>query len=159
MLIVAVTALLIVANGAPVLAGNLLAQSASWRIDGQLTLWDGRPLFGATKTWRGLIASLVLSALAAMLLDLGWKTGALVALGAMLGDLLSSFSKRRMGLASSARATGLDQIPEALIPACLLSQVLGYSWTILLPAAFLFVAVDICLSPLLYRLGLRRVPH
>ena len=37
--------------------------------------------------------------------------------GAMLGDALSSFIKRRMGAAPSSRATGLDQIPEALLAA------------------------------------------
>ena len=31
---------------------------------------------------------------------------------AMLGDLLSSFWKRRVGLAPSWQAIGLDQIPE-----------------------------------------------
>jgi hypothetical protein len=159
MLILAVTFLLIVANGAPVPAGKLLGKTASWRIDGGITLRDGRPLFGTSKTWRGLFASLLLTALIAALLGLGWQVGALVATGAMLGDLLSSFCKRRMGLGSSARAIGLDQIPEALIPAWLLNQVFGYGWTVLLPAAVLFVMVDISLSPVLYRLGLRRVPH
>jgi hypothetical protein len=34
----------------------------------------------------------------------------------MIGDLFSSFCKRRFGLPSSSRARGLDQIPEALLP-------------------------------------------
>jgi hypothetical protein len=35
----------------------------------------------------------------------------------MAGDLLSSFVKRRLNLPPSSRATGLDQIPESLLPA------------------------------------------
>ena len=31
----------------------------------------------------------------------------------MLGDLLSSFIKRRIGIAPQGRAAGLDQLPEA----------------------------------------------
>src|SRR5438477_12422592 len=34
----------------------------------------------------------------------------------LAGDLLSSFLKRRFDLAPSTKATGLDQIPEALFP-------------------------------------------
>jgi CDP-2,3-bis-(O-geranylgeranyl)-sn-glycerol synthase len=39
----------------------------------------------------------------APLIGLSWKVGALVALTAMLGDLFSSFLKRRMGLAPNAK--------------------------------------------------------
>src|SRR5262245_45390103 len=41
---------------------------------------------------------------------------------AMTGDLISSFVKRRMGLAPSDRVTGVDQIPESVLPllACII---------------------------------------
>ena len=34
----------------------------------------------------------------------------------MAGDLLSSFTKRRMRLASSSMAPGIDQVPESVLP-------------------------------------------
>ena len=42
----------------------------------------------------------------------GLGIGLLVAATAMAGDLLSSFLKRRLALAPSSQAIGLDQIPE-----------------------------------------------
>jgi len=159
MAILAVSALLIVANGTPLVLSNLLGQRANWRIDGGVTLADGRALFGATKTWRGLAGSLIATTLLAILLGLGWQVGLLVAAGAMVGDLLSSFSKRRLGFASSARAPGLDQLPEALLPALGLYFFFSYPLWLVLIATLLFVAVDVGLSPLLFRWGLRRVPH
>lgn len=159
MLIIAIAFLLIVANGAPVVLGKLMGRTADWRIDGGTVLPDGRPLFGATKTWRGLVAAILATGFTGWLLGFGWLAGFLVGAGAMLGDLLSSLLKRRLGLGSSAKAVLLDQLPESLIPVWLLSAGFGYSWTVLIPAAILFVLVDIALSPILYRLGLRRVPH
>ena len=50
------------------------------------------------------------------MIGLDWRIGALVAAMAMLGDLFSSFLKRRMGLAPSRQAIGLDQIPESCFP-------------------------------------------
>src|SRR5690606_6647640 len=120
---------------------NLLGQRANWRIDGGVTLADGRALFGATKTWRGLVGSMLATTSLAVLLGLGWRVGLLVAAGAMLGDLLSSFSKRRLGFASSARAPGLDQLPEALLPALGLFYFFSFPWWVLLIATLLFVAV------------------
>jgi hypothetical protein len=157
--ILAITFLLIVANGAPVVLSKLMGPTANWRIDCGITLPDGRPLFGTTKTWRGLVAAIVTTALVARLLGFSWLEGASIGVGAMAGDLASSFLKRRLGFDSSARAILLDQLPEALIPMWVLNAGFGYSWAVLLPAAMLFVLVDITMSPLLYRLGLRRVPH
>jgi hypothetical protein len=37
--------------------------------------------------------------------------------GAMIGDLFSSFLKRRLRMPPGSVAIGLDQIPEALLPA------------------------------------------
>jgi len=67
-------------------------------IDGGLTLQDGYPLLGNSKTWRGLIAAIVLSTCASVLVGLQWQTGALAGAFAMLGDCLSSLIKRRLGV-------------------------------------------------------------
>lgn len=151
--------LLVVANASPLLVGNLLGRFAGWRIDSGKTLADGRPLFGATKTWRGLFSSLLFTGLAAWLLGHGWPLGLVVAAAAMTGDLLSSFIKRRVGMASSAKAIGLDQLPEALIPALFLRLLFDFSWTVVIVAAAIFAIVDVAASPLLFKLGWRRQPH
>ena len=77
----------------------------------------------------------------------------------MTGDIISSFIKRRAGLASSARALGLDQIPEALLPMLLAWLWLDLGWLIVAVVVVLFTVSNILLSPILYRLGIRHQPH
>src|SRR4030065_1972864 len=82
-------ALLIVANGAPVLGKNIFGAAFSTPLDGGLTLPDGRPLFGPSKTIRGLPLSLAATAPTAAALRLDWLDGVLSAGPALSGDLLS----------------------------------------------------------------------
>lgn len=109
-----------VANAAPVVLGGL------WPIDQGLRLWDGRPIFGASKTWLGffggILAGLLTSILMAHALKGGpfdlWASqpdwyilcGALLAAGAMAGDLTGSFIKRRLGFKPGSPSYLLDQL-------------------------------------------------
>ena len=96
---------------------------------------------------------------AAVLLGLGWKMGVLVGTMAMAGDLLSSFVKRRLGLAPSSQAIGLDQIPESLFPllaACLLLPLTALDVAV---ATMLFFAGGLLLSRLLYKWHVRDRPY
>src|SRR5258707_231096 len=98
--------LLAIANGMPVFAKRILGDRLGSPLDGGLRFVDGRPLFGSSKTVRGIVVSLIATAAAAPLLGLDVSLGFTVAVLAMAGDLLSSFIKRRLGLPSSSRATG-----------------------------------------------------
>lgn len=152
--------LLVVANGAPIAARHLLpGRHAAFPLDANLRFLDGRPLFGASKTVRGLIAALVASPLAALALGLSWQLGLLAGALAMCGDLLSSFIKRRLGMAPSTRATGLDQIPEALLPLLALRAPLALSSWEILALVGVFIATDLWLSRLLFRLRIRKHPY
>ncbi len=151
--------LLIMANGAPVLARRLLHQRLSRPIDNGRLWRDQRPILGNSKTWRGLVCGILATALASVVLGSGLVFGLLFGLLALLGDLASSFSKRRLGLGSSARATGLDQLPEAILPMLLAMAWFGLAWYWALAVALVFMAVDMLVSPLLHRLGIRRQPH
>src|SRR4029078_10611144 len=108
--------LLAVANGTPVAVKLILSDGFAAPLDGGLTLADGRPLFGPSKTVRGVVLAILAPTISAALLGLGWKVGALFGSTAMAGDLLSSFVKRRLGLATSSQAVGLDQVPESALP-------------------------------------------
>lgn len=159
MLTVWLLILLILANGSPVVAARLLRRRFSMPVDGHRRWRDGRPVFGASKTWRGLAAGFITCTLCAPVFGLTLVFGAIYGALALGGDLLSSFIKRRMGLEASARATGLDQLPESVIP-------VAYAWGVLdLPAwqasgvVLLFVAGNMLFSPVLYRLGIRKRPH
>ena len=159
MVILQVLILLGVANGAPIVARGLFGERFNRPLDGGKTFIDGAPIFGSTKTWRGLLASLLMSAAGADLLGLSASFGAGFAAAAMLGDLFSSFIKRRMGVASSSPVTGLDQIPEALFPALAALPYLDLSVLDVAITVTLFFLLDIVVSPVLYRLRIRKIPE
>lgn len=124
-LILQVLVLLGLANGMPVIINKLLGSRFSYRVDGEIVFIDGQPLLGASKTVRGILFSVLVTGAGAFLLRLHWKAGILMAGVSMTGDLFSSFVKRRMRFAPSSRATGLDQIPESLLPLLACRRVLS----------------------------------
>jgi CDP-2,3-bis-(O-geranylgeranyl)-sn-glycerol synthase len=151
--------LLAVANGAPVIAKRVLGDRLAWPLDGDARLIDGRPLFGASKTVRGVVLAVLATSIVAPLVGLTPGTGALIGLGAMAGDLLSSFIKRRLALKPSSRATGLDQVPESLIPLLLCREVLALGAADIVAVVVLFFAGEIVLSRLLFQLRIRDRPY
>ncbi|MFH0343360.1 MAG: CDP-archaeol synthase [Chromatiales bacterium] len=158
-MILQVLILLGVANGAPIVAQGLLGERFSRPLDGGKTFIDGAPIFGSTKTARGLLASLLMCAAGAAALGLSAGFGACFAAAAMLGDLFSSFIKRRMGVASSSPVTGLDQIPEALFPALVAIPYLDLKALDVAIIVMLFYLLEIAVSPVLYRLRIRKIPE
>lgn len=151
--------MLVLANGTPVVAAALLKKRWSAPVDGGRLWRDGRPVLGKSKTWRGVVSGALACALFALVTGLGFVFGLLFGLLGLAGDILSSFIKRRLGLASSARALGLDQIPEALLPMLLAMWWLPVSLWVVLVVVVFFTLSNIFGSPLLYRLGIRRQPH
>jgi CDP-2,3-bis-(O-geranylgeranyl)-sn-glycerol synthase len=138
--------LILLANGLPALLGLLLGRARP--LDGGRTWSDGRPVLGQSKTWRGLFASLLATPLAGLALGIPWYLGLWVALGAMFGDLVASFIKRRLGLRSGESAPVLDQLPESLIPVLLLMGPLGLGWADAGVLVLSFAALDLILTPL-----------
>jgi CDP-2,3-bis-(O-geranylgeranyl)-sn-glycerol synthase len=151
--------LLLVANGAPILAHDMLGQRGARPSDGGRRWTDGNRLLGSSKTWRGLIVGVGATALAGLVVGLGLIFSAGFGLLALIGDLVSSFIKRRLKLRDSARATGLDQVPEALLPVAVCAAWLDYGLLTVVITVALFVIINMAASPVLYRLGLRRHPH
>ena len=151
--------LLSVANGTPVAAKLLMRDRLARPLDGGALFADGRPLFGPSKTIRGVVTSVLATTGAAALIGLGWQVGALVGTVGMAGDLGSSFAKRRMGLAPSSMAIGLDQIPELLFPLLACRLLLPLTMLDIGVAAALFFVGELVLSRILFRLHLRDRPY
>lgn len=151
--------LILIANGVPLVAALVCGDWGARPLDGGRTLADGHRLLGNSKTWRGAVLAPLVTGVAALPLLLPMGIGVLVGMGAMLGDLLSSFVKRRLGMASSSRALGLDQIPEALLPSLLVAASLELSWAAIGLTVAGFALVVLTLSPVFFRLGLRKQPH
>jgi len=150
--------LTIIANGAPVIAQKLFREIASQPLDNGWTLRDARPLFGPAKTLRGFLFGALCPCAFAPLIGVRWTVGLAAGLAAMGGDLISSFVKRRLGLAPSSRATGLDQIPESLLPAIACASSLELGWLDIIAATLIFLCGEIVLSKILFRLHIRARP-
>jgi CDP-2,3-bis-(O-geranylgeranyl)-sn-glycerol synthase len=151
--------LLFTANSAPVVARNVLGPRWQSAIDGGRMMADGQPLLGHSKTWRGLFAALLLTTVLAVLLDLSWTFGLIFGASSMFGDLFSSFIKRRLRKPASSQAIMLDQLPEALLPLIVGRWLLDYSWTAVLLISLLFMLSELLISPLLFKLGVRKKPY
>ncbi len=118
------------------------------------TLRDGERVFGDGKTWRGLIGGSLSGAILGLLLffpfgllapESSWSFGApvtdlgggamlafaasgVLALGALLGDLVAAFLKRRMHKPRGAKAPGLDQY-DFVVGALVLSLLVA-GWSV-----------------------------
>ncbi|MDH5777469.1 MAG: CDP-archaeol synthase [Gammaproteobacteria bacterium] len=151
--------LLIIANGAPIIARNLLGRHLDLPVDMGAHYSDKRPLFGPSKTIRGVLAALIVTPICSSILGVDWFIGLMIAMYAMLGDLISSFIKRRKGIESSGMAFGIDQIPEALLPLLAIRSLAGLSWFDVVTLVLVFVALELILSRILFNLNIRNRPY
>jgi CDP-diglyceride synthetase len=151
--------LLMLANGTPVVAKKILGERWAYPCDCGVEFVDGRPLFGRSKTIRGVLLAVLVTMAGAPLIGLQWQIGLLVGSLAMAGDLASSFLKRRMALPPSSRASGLDQFPEALIPLLACRNPLSLTMADIGVTAALFFIGEVLLSRVLYAVRLRDRPY
>ena len=151
--------LLGIANSAPIVAKRWLGARWAWPLDGGLRLRDGRPLLGPSKTVRGVLVAVAACMICAPLLGLPLVVGALIGAGAMAGDALSSFIKRRMAIESSGQAFGIDQGLESLLPLLAVQHLLDLSLLDIAAVTLAFVVLEIPLARLAHRLGLRETPY
>lgn len=148
--------LIVVANAAPILATYALQDRLDYPFDAGFRLLDGQRIFGASKTIRGIVAAVGLTTIMALIIGHPSICGVFIGVYAMLGDLISSFIKRRMRLRSSSRAPVLDQLPEALLPTLVLAPNFGLAtWGVATVVLAFFVSALI-LSPILYSAGIRK---
>lgn len=165
------------ANSVPVVLGG------GAPIDGGRKMADGKRMLGDGKTVRGffagVLAGVAVGALEGLLLAGGQLdiyagtsalgasgapiyalAGLLLGLGAMAGDLLGSFIKRRQGIAQGKPSLVMDQLlflALALLFAFPLAQQL-LTWQAMLFLAVLTYFVHVGANIVANRLGLKKVP-
>jgi len=147
------------ANGTPIAAKKVFGPRFARPLDGGIKLYDGRPLFGHSKTIRGILTSILITTASAPLIGLDMTIGAVVATAAMAGDLFSSFVKRRLNFPPSSQALGLDQVPESLFPMLACREVLSLTIADIALGVGVFVIGELILSRLLYQVHLRDRPY
>jgi hypothetical protein len=140
--------LVILANGAPLAMKVVLGRRWAAPLDAGVRFVDRRPLLGESKTVRGIAAGIVVPAAIAPLMGLTIDVGLTVGALAMLGDLASSFVKRRLDIAPSANAPLLDQVPECLLPLLAVRAQFGLSWLVVLELVGIFVIINLALTPM-----------
>lgn len=159
-----------IANAFPVIFGGGLP------IDMGKKFPDGKPIFGSHKTVRGFIVGLIAGILTSIgqTFVLRYNTlpdfvlpfqfnvliGSMIALGALVGDLIHSFVKRRMGLVEGSPLPVADQL-DFVVGAIL------FSLSVSVPHLSLYTVVIVVLITLpthlltnfiAYMLGVKKTP-
>ena len=154
------------ANAIPVILGG------GRPIDNGQAFLDGKPIFGAHKTFRGFFAGLSIGTLVGVLQSVVGEffstplfqypllLGFTISLGALLGDLLESFVKRRLNLSPGAPFPVGDQL-DFVIGALLFSRILFVLPPSLTTALLIIVVtppIHLLTNFIAYRLGVKKTP-
>lgn len=143
--------MVVVANSAPWVVGQLLRDRFAFPLDCNLCWPDGVRIFGNHKTWRGVIAALVTCSLVAEGLGFGAQLGLKFGALAMLGDVSSSAVKRRLRLAPGTEVFGLDQLPEVLLPLLGIASAMRLSPVEVAAVVIAFMTLDAMTSRLRHK--------
>ncbi len=137
---------------------------------------NGREIFGKNKTWRGLVVGIITGILvAALQAFLFFKSdffkdntlidyeqvnfvlvGALMGLGALLGDLIESFIKRRLNKPSGRPWFPWDQIDWIIGAMVLSSAVYRPSAKVVVVTLVLFTIVHLCSDRVVCWMGIKK---
>jgi len=156
-----------VANATPVVLGG------GAPIDRGKLFRDGRPIFGAGKTIRGFVAGLIVGSIVGVLQGVvavlqGVVTGQayiyvmrglLLALGALVGDLLGSFIKRRLDIPRGGAAPVLDQLGFVVFALLFASPVMLPGWEVTLTILIITPPIHLATNFVGYKLGFKSKPY
>jgi len=149
-----------VANATPVVLGG------GRPIDGRRNFVDGRPIFGPGKTIRGFTAGLVAGSLFGAVQGLltgqlysHLTLGFLLSTGALVGDLLGSFIKRRLKLARGSAAPGLDQLGFVVLALLFASPVSVPTWEVTLLILIITPPIHLATNFIGHKLKLKDRPY
>jgi CDP-2,3-bis-(O-geranylgeranyl)-sn-glycerol synthase len=145
------------ANAVPVIAGG------GYPIDFGKKFFDGKPILGKNKTFKGFFFGLVVGIAVGLIESIFFayplSFGLILSLGALLGDLTGAFIKRRLGLAPGNLLPVIDQV-DFIIGAILFSFFFSFSARLELIIAVLIITPPIHLLTnfAAYKLGLKDNP-
>jgi CDP-2,3-bis-(O-geranylgeranyl)-sn-glycerol synthase len=157
-----------VANGTPVVVTRFVKRLHP--LDGGRLAWDGRRLLGDGKTAEGFASGAFTGiAVGGLLLFSSaelyrrWPEPLLLSLGALLGDLLGAFVKRRLGMERGQPAPGLDQLDFLALGLAVSFLTYGpppwARWSIILELAALTVGLHLLTNAFAYLMRLKERPY
>ncbi len=127
-LLVQIIILLWTINVTPVLMAFIFEKKWDTPLDGGVLFFDGNPIVGSHKTIRGLLGGILAGIFVGAILGISFWIALLTGVLSMLGDLLSSFIKRRFKSIEGTDYPVMDQIFEGAFP--LIVIIPAYSLTI-----------------------------
>ncbi len=166
------------ANVTPILVVRLpLLRQWTAPLDGGQR-FQGQRLLGGSKTWRGLVCGIIVALLIFALqqqlsdhlgsfsaylraqhyADLSIVLGALLGAGALVGDAVESFFKRRVGVAPGSTWFPFDQL-DYIIGGCLFAALLvRLSFKMYVLVAIVWFIIHLISSYIGHRLNLKKSP-
>jgi CDP-2,3-bis-(O-geranylgeranyl)-sn-glycerol synthase len=145
------------ANAVPVIVGG------GPPLDLGKNFFDGKPIFGKNKTFRGFFFGLAIGVTVGLVESIlfGYPLlfSVLSPLGALMGDLAGAFLKRRLGIAPGGLLPIIDQIDFA-IGAILFSLPLAIinSWELAIAVIIITAPIHLFTNFLAYKLKLKNNP-
>ncbi|MEM3696841.1 MAG: CDP-2,3-bis-(O-geranylgeranyl)-sn-glycerol synthase [Candidatus Bathyarchaeia archaeon] len=144
------------ANAIPVITGG------GYPMDFDKKFFDGKPIFGKNKTFRGFFSGLIVGTtvglLESMLFNYPIAFGLLLSLGALFGDLAGAFLKRRLGMAPGDLLPIIDQI-DFIVGAILFSLPLSLlDLSLAITVLIITPPIHLLTNFAAYKLGLKSNP-
>ncbi len=158
------------ANGSPV---AVLRGRRGHPIDFGRRLWDGRRLLGDGKTFEGLLVGMLAGLIAGVVVGLplgsmmGFEarvvlaTAAVSSAGALVGDVVKSFFKRRLGIERGASMPVADQLDfylGATLAVYLCGPCVKPGWDVFALGALVVFVLHRVTNIFAYRRGMKKVP-
>jgi len=148
-----------VANASPVFVGR------GTPVDGGKNFFDGKRILGDGKTWEGITLGVLFGTTIACLESILLNSftlyvyGVVGSVGALVGDMVSSFFKRRMGFKRGAPVPVLDQL-DFYLGATVFMMTVGWKprWEYVIAGAVLIVVLHKITNLIAYYLHLKDVP-
>ena len=151
--------LLAAANSAPIAAKRTLHELFSYSLDGGLVFFDGRPLFGSSKTIRGILAAVLITAVCAPLIGLEWQTGVLIASVSMGGRPFLQLRETPQEAARECQGNRPRSGAGIAIPALACKNLLSLSVMDILVGTVVFFVGEVVLARVFYKLHFRDRPY
>ena len=156
---------LVFGGGTPLDFGKSDSNGVRWIGDG--VTWRGMivgTIIGMiTGAVQGYIAPMILPYIGSTLAPVvtstynGLLIGFLLGFGALLGDALGSFLKRRLGIGRGEPAPILDQLDFIIVALILVSPVIELNWIFIVFALLLTLFIHLITNTCAYLLGLKDV--
>jgi len=147
------------ANAIPVITGG------GYPIDLGKKFFDGKPIFGRNKTFKGFFFGLAVGTAVGLVESVFFPeysilSGFLLSLGALFGDLIGAFVKRRLGLAPGDLLPVIDQV-DFIIGAIVFAFFFSFqilSWELIIAVLIITPPIHLLTNFAAYKLGLKDNP-